>query len=284
MGLGHEEYHWYSPTDKDTALICGGDSRSPYRNLQSTQFYPASRTEELEPPMLHENNNIGHFFHAHCWKLFVQILGEEVRDRMVGRIVQAARQYWQIGLSEVLSSERPWANSDIDVFFWAHQLDRAEYTKYQDYFWGCKIYRSPLIVPEVQDLIQMAGLQGKRWKSPYLNTRIPLEICHMVMEIICPLKYTRQDLQDTRNMLSVFLVDIPESFWKRRLGLNLDFLLELDLLEKVDIESLDLQVLWIGLMGLLSHPLWPASGLATRQRILPLMKEILVNFHELEKR
>lgn len=84
-------------------------------------------------------------------------------------------------------------------------------------------------------------------------------------------------------MLSVFLVDISESFWKRRLELNLDLLLELDLLEKADLESLDWQVLWMGLMDLLSHPLWPASGLATRQRILPFMKEIIVSFHELEK-
>jgi len=234
----------------------------------------------------HPDKNVGHFFHAHCWKFFIFLLGEQVTDETIGKVVQAARQYWKPGIPRYeRSPDRPWDIGDDDVRFWAHQEDGVEYAKYKKYVHGCDIYRSPWVVPEVQESIRTARShwqKGKR-KSSYLDTRIPPEVVLMTMEIICPLEYTQENVQDMRNLLSVFSLDIPKSFWERRLKFDIHMLPELDLLEKVDLESLDWQLLGLSLMDLHSDPFWPSSGLANRQRVQPFIEEIIANFRELTK-
>lgn len=275
----------YHPRDRDTAFIQRGDSKSPYNSLQYTQFYPAPASKDYPHPH-HADKNAGHLFHAHCWKFFIFLLGEQVTDETIGNVVQAAKQYWKPGIPRFERSPyRPWDIGDDDVRFWAHQEDGVEYAKYEKYVYGCDIYRSPWVVPEVQESIRTARShrQNGKQKSSYFDTRIPPEILLMMMEIICPLEYTQENVQDMRNLLSVFSWDIPKSFWERRLKLDIHMLPELDLLEKVDLESLDWQLLGLSLMDLRSDPFWPSSGLANRQRVQPFIEEIIANFRELTK-
>jgi hypothetical protein len=189
-------------------------------------------------------------------------MGKEWIEEASGQVVRAATEYW--------NTHEGLGTFDPDVLFRAHELDGTAYVRYESYSHGCDIYINPWLVPEVHSAIQLAKeMVGKR-KSSYFR-RLPLEICLKVAEMVCPIGYTHFDMQNMRNMSSVFALDLPEAFWRRRL-LKRDLFFELDLLET---GSVDWQVLWLGLMGLLSDKWYNSSGLANRERVLRSIRGII---------
>jgi hypothetical protein len=76
-------------------------------------------------------------------------------------------------------------------------------------------------------------------------------------------------------MLSVFALELPHAFWRSRLQSKRELFFEVDLLET---DSVDWQLLWLGLMGLLSDKWYSSSGLANRERLVGQIKRIIANF------
>lgn len=219
-------------------------------------------------PSLYQHKNMGYVFHYYCWEILGHLVGKELIEKALDQVVQAARQYWQ--------THKGWATSDLDTLFYA-QLDEVSYVRCESYVRGCDIFVNPWIIPELQNIIQHAqNMVGKR-KSSYLN-RLPLEISLLVAEIICPIIYTQSAVQDMRNMLSVFALNLPNGFWGSRLQSKRDLFFEVDLLETA---SVDWQLLWLGLMDLLSDKWYNSSGLAHRERILVPIREIIANFQQI---
>jgi hypothetical protein len=217
-------------------------------------------------PSLYNHKDMGYVFHYYCWEILGHLVGKELIEKTLGQVVQAARQYWQ-------THKKEWGRADLDTLFRA-QLDRVPYVRCESYVRGCDIYVNPWIIPELQNTIQLAqNMVGKR-KSSYLN-RLPLEISLLVAEIICPIIYTQSDVQNMRNMLSLFALNLPDAFWRSRLQSKRDLFFEVDLLET---DSVDWQLLWLGLMGLLSDKWYSSSGLAHRERLLGPIREIIANF------
>jgi hypothetical protein len=208
---------------------------------------------------------MGSVFHYYCWEILGHLAGKELIEKTLGQVVQASMLYWQ--------THKGWYITDVDTTFRA-QLDGVSYMRYENYFYGCDIFVNPWIIPELQNTIQLAqDMVGKR-KSSYLN-RLPFEISFLVAETICPIIYTQSDVQNMRNMLSVFALNLPDAFWRSRLQSKRDLLFEVDLLET---HSVDWQLLWLGLMGLLSDKWYNSSGLAHRERLLGPIREIIANF------
>ena len=153
--------------------------------------------------------------------------------------------------------------------------------RYKSYFFGYNIFINLWIIPEVQSTIQLAReIVGKR-KSSYFN-RLPLEISLLVAEIICRIDYTRSDIKNMRNMLSVFTLNLPDAFWRSRLQSKRDLFFEVDLLEN-ETDPVDWQVLWLGLMDLLCAKWYNSSGLTHRERLVGLIKGIIANFNKFER-
>jgi hypothetical protein len=157
-------------------------------------------------PRLYGHNNMGYVFHYSCWEILGHLVGKELIEETLDQVIQAANQYWR--------THKGWGITDIDTIFRA-QLDGVSYVRCESSGRGCDIFVNPWIIPELQDIIQLAQkMVGKR--KVYLN-RLPLEISLLVAEIICPIIYTQSDVQDLRNMLSVFALNLPDAFWKSRL-------------------------------------------------------------------
>jgi hypothetical protein len=217
-------------------------------------------------PSLYKDKDMGNVFHYYCWEILGHLVGKELIENTLGQVVQAAMQYWQ-------THKKGWAVYDTDTIFRA-QLDGVPYVRCESYVRGCDVFVNPWIIPELQNAIQVAqNMVGKR-KSSYLN-KLPLEISLLVAEIICPIIYTQSDVQNMRNMLSVFALNLPDAFWRSRLQSKRDLFFEVDLLET---DSVDWQLLWLGLMGLLSDKWYNSSGLAHRERLLGPIREIIANF------
>jgi hypothetical protein len=209
-----------------------------------------------------------------------------VIENNLGTVILSVRQYWyERSLRYVEHSD----DEKLDIADWellqrGYLHKKVAYTKYA---YGCDIHRSPWVVPEVQNIIKSARVQRRDRKKSYLNktpisylNRLPLGICLLVLEVICPPDFTQCDVQDTRSLLSVFALDAPESFWRSRLQNNRDLFFELDRVRNHD--SLDWQYVWLGFMDLLvDHTWFISSGLATRKRALRSIKPSASNFEKL---
>lgn len=269
-----------APRSKDTARICGTKRVAQYNNALFTRFYQADVVLHKQPRR-YRDKNIGYMFHSHCWEVLGHLLGHEVIEKKLDKVVRAVRQYWYKRCPRHMKLPRDGTLGilDVNLFSRAHEDGEVAYAKYQAYAFGCDIHISPWVVPEVQNIINLARAQRTDWKSSHFN-KLPLEICLLVLEDICPLDFTQCDVQCTRNMLSVFALDVPESFWRSRLQTNRDLFFEVDCVR--DHDSLDWQYLWLGLMDLLADHTWfVSSGLATRKRALRSIKPIVSHFRNL---
>lgn len=202
--------------------------------------------------------NMGFVFHYYCWEILGHLAGKELIEKTLGQVIQAARQYWQ--------THEEWGVTDIDTLFRA-QLDGVPYARYESYAYGCDIFVNPWIIPELQNIIQLAQNTIEKRKSSL-----------RMAEIICPITYTQSDVQNMHNMLSVFALNLPDAFWRSRLQSKRDLFFEVDLLET---DSVDWQLLWLGLMGLLSDKWYNSSGLAHREQLLGPIRGIIANFQEI---
>ncbi|KAJ5618589.1 hypothetical protein N7528_006700 [Penicillium herquei] len=203
----------------------------------------------------------------------------EAIEKTPGEVVRAAKQYWAQSLSD---PKEPWVQKwNLDNFDpnikYSHHMAKTPYGP--PYKHGCDIYRSPWAVPEVQAAIKLAQNRGKIKRTCYFG-RILLEIWLLVAENICPVKYTKLDVTNLRNMYSGFSFNLPDFFWERRFQrrISFKFFFELDLLTKDECDSLDWQFLFLCLMALLSDEKWfPSGGLANRDRVLEPIKGIIAN-------
>ena len=101
--------------------------------------------------------------------------------------------------------------------------DRVAYARYEFYYHGCDLYRDPWIVPEVRNAIKLAQQTGENTRCSSRLSILPLEVCLLITEIICPFEYSHSDVENTRDMLSVFGWTLPDWFWRSRLQLNAIF-------------------------------------------------------------
>lgn len=203
-------------------------------------------------------------FHYYCWNILGHLKGKELIENALDEVVQAAIDYWQH------NDHQGWRVEDIDTLYRA-QIAEVPYVRCDWYYRGCDIFINPWIIPELQDIIQIAQNMVGKYKSFYLD-RIPLEISLLVAEIICPVNYTQFDVQNMSNMLSVFALNLPDAFWRSRLQSKRDLLFEVDFR---DPDSVDWQFLWLGFMGLLCDKWYSSSGLAHREQLLGSIRGII---------
>ncbi|KAJ5746191.1 hypothetical protein N7520_011373 [Penicillium odoratum] len=250
--------HLIAPRNKNTARLCSRKRVAQYDNALFTEFDEAN-IHEAPPSRRYRDRNIGYMFHVHCWEVLGHLLGHEVIEKNLVKVISAVRQYWYWRTPRYmeLSMDERLGVMDMDTSFRANEWDKVAYAKYPEYAHGCDIHRSPWVVPEVQNIIKLARAQRRDRKSPDLN-KLPLEICLLVLDIICPLDFTQRDVQSTSNMLSVFVLNVPEFFWRSRLQANHDLFFEVDCVR--DHDSLDWQCLWLGLMDLLADHTWFISS------------------------
>lgn len=143
----------------------------------------------------------------------------------------------------------------------------------RDHEHRCNTYLSPLVIPEVQSAIECAKKINNRSIIPCL-TNLPLEISLLIMELVCPMYYTKTDVEDTRSILSAFQWVLPRSFWEVRLRNHERLLFELKSLKNMS--SISWQSLCLDMMALLrDSDRYISSGLATRERVLRSIDDIL---------
>ena len=250
------------------------ETKTPHESVDERRYHSMMKQysrNSIHPlyywmhPSLYKHKNMGYVFHYYCWEILGHLVGKELIEKRLDQVVQAARQYWQV--------HKGWAYTDPDTLYRA-QIDEVSYVRCESYYYGCDIFVNPWIIPELQNTIQLAQKTVGKRKSSYLS-RLPLEISLLVAEIICPVIYTQSDVQNLGNMLSVFALNFPDAFWTSRLQTKRDLFFEVDLLE---IDSLDWQLLWLGLMDLLSDKWYNSSGLAHRERLLGPISGIIANF------
>lgn len=123
---------------------------------------------------------------------------------------------------------------------------------------GCDIYQNPLLIPALQEVITRA--ETSHYIYPRFS-KLPAELTVLISEWVCPIDYTSDDAENTRNMLLVFQWKLPAWFWQNRL--NEDLFFELDVAWK-SISPVNWQTLGLDLMCLVSDR---SSGLANRKRI-----------------
>lgn len=266
----------YISRDKNSAQICSKRKRvSNFDNIRFRQYFPACI--KYEQPSHYQGKDIGPLFHVHCWEILGYLIGKETIEKQPGRIVRAARNYWHRDGN--LKFELTWEVEDIELFQTPDQLEKP----HKRYFFGCDIYRSPWKVPEIQTAIKLArDRRTKTKKSLYLSKVFPLEIAFSVAEIVCPLDFTTNDVMSTRNMLFVFDINLPDSFWKSRLQSYHYLCFELDELKRSDSDLLDWQFLYLSFMHLVSDRDWFLStGLGNRERVLKPIRGIIKEIHQL---
>ncbi|KAJ5701125.1 hypothetical protein N7488_008673 [Penicillium malachiteum] len=271
--------HLAPPRDRNSAELCSRRSRQKFSHAQFIQARPALLDEHPVQYYPYDAENLGYTLHAHCWVILGHLLGKEqfgAIEKLPGEAFRAAKQYWLQSLSD---PKEPCAQKwNLDT----SQVDHYRYHGYNSpydppYKHGCAIYRKPWVVPEVQTAIELAQDRGNIKRTCSVSG-LPLDIWLLVVEDICPVKYTRLEVTNLRNMYSVFSFNLPEFFWGRRSQRELSFFFELDLLTKDECDSLDWQFLFLCLVELLSDEKWfPSGGLANRDRVLKPIKGIIAN-------
>ncbi|KAJ5961783.1 hypothetical protein N7501_006724 [Penicillium viridicatum] len=201
---------------------------------------------------------MGFVFHYYCWEILGHLVGKELIEKTLGQVVQAAWQYWQ-------PHKKGWGVTDIDTIYRA-QLDEVPYVKCESYVPGCDIFVNPWITPELQSIIQLAQ-----------NARAPISID---FHLKSPFWWRKSfALSSTLNpMCRMCVTCYPYAFWRSRLQSKRDLFFEVDLPET---DSVDWQLLWLGLMDLLSDKWYTSSGLAHREKVLGPIREIIAIFQEI---
>jgi hypothetical protein len=248
------------PKDPNVARIGGKTGNLQYDDT----FIPFHAADIERQPSNFQGKNIGFIVHAHCWALFNYIIPTALVEKKLEKFIRAGRKYWR--------NNRLWGISDWEQKLWKAGRGR---THNQGFEFGCDIYKNPLIVPEVQKVVDNAWKTKKEYKPPRCS-RVPLEVATMIAEWTCPIDYTPADVKNTRNMLSAWQWTLPDSFWKVRLKEEL--FVELDSLRESNY-SIDWQALRLDLMALVSDREWyVSSGLPNRERVTGFMTAIKSNF------
>jgi hypothetical protein len=259
------------PKNPNMARI-GGRTPNLQYNDTFVQFYAASIRRQ---PNEFKDEDIGFVVHAHCWALLNHIVPTNLIERKLEKFICAAQKYWR--------GHELWGSNDPMLrLVKQYDLLHAHSEPKSPFKYGCDIYKNPLIVPEIQLVIERARKAGKKNSQPrYTNySHVPLDVAILIAERICPIHYTLDDVKNTQNMISAWQWTLPDGFWKRRLKEE-DILFELESLREADY-SIDWQSLRLDLMALVSDRNWyKLSGLANRVRMLSFMTAITSNFLEM---
>lgn len=236
----------------DQAWICG---RKPKFHF-GEDFTRYRAVNVYAQPRHLKNENIGFTFHAGCWAVLGHVFGKEFVEKHPAKVVHAAKRYWR-------------TCEDSRGYLDYHVLSRKHSSRKSILKYGFDIRSNPLVVPEIQEMINRAR-RVKKSSANIRMSRLPLELCVMIMVIVCPLDYSLEHVQSADNLLSVFQWEMPRSFWDKRLQ-RLEYqdnlLFELKTIK--DDASVDWQIIWLGIMRLLSDPTWYAcGGLGNRDRVL----------------
>ncbi|KAJ6184650.1 hypothetical protein N7519_005951 [Penicillium mononematosum] len=247
------------PKDPNVARIGGKAGNLQYDDT-FVQFHAANiETQASE----FQDENIGFIVHAHCWALFNHIMPTALVEKKLEKFIRAGRKYWR--------NNRLWGIQDWEQKQWKSGHGRT----YKGFEFGCDIYKNPLIVPEVQKVVDNARKTKKEYIAPRCS-HVPLEVATMIAEWTCPIDYTPADVKNTRNMLSAWQWTLPDCFWKVRLKEEL--FVELTSLRESNY-SIDWQALRLDLMALVSDREWyVSSGLPNRERVIGFMTAIKSNF------
>ncbi|KAJ6092226.1 hypothetical protein N7467_004195 [Penicillium canescens] len=247
---------YYTPTDPAMARI-GGPRYAGYDDTHFTQFYAASITRQ---PRHYEGSVVGYIVHAHCWALFSQIEGLKLNKAALAQVVQTCRKFWH--RNELWGAYGSILDSKIGP---SEPYFNAEY--------GCDFFLSPLVVGAVQEAIIRAKEENLRFAStkaivPLCRfSGLPLEIAVLIAELVCPVQYTPNDVNDMREMLLAFRWKLPDWFWRKRWSKHLF----IELGAKGGTAPVD-WLLWLNLLGLVSDPDWfRYSGLANRERVVGII-------------
>ncbi|KAJ5246762.1 hypothetical protein N7468_001745 [Penicillium chermesinum] len=298
-------YHaCFAPRDKNLARICG-TATSPQGSKQLISFFPAKVFKKTVAEGIAPTDKCTAFlFHAHCWEVMCHIQGKESVEQRLPHLMRTIDQFWSSKpppkRRKTLSKRRyhsdsseedEWGRSDTseedelewfdiddaDVDFWTKvDFDIENERDYRSMGAWTEIYTSPWIIPEIQAAIAANRVKKEDHRVPCPGG-LPKECWLRVLGFLCPLKYHGYHIEDLRHFLSVFMLNVPESFWSDRLKLRGDILLELDNLGDFNDDSLDWQPLCLDLMDLIFGSL-PRSGLSTRARVLRIIREILAEF------
>ncbi|KAJ5456761.1 hypothetical protein N7530_012035 [Penicillium desertorum] len=233
-------------------------------NLQYDDTFIRFHAANIErQPSEFQGKNIGFIVHAHCWALFDYIIPTALVEKKLEKFIRAGRKYWR--------NNRLWGIQDWEQKLWKAGHGR---THNQGFEFGCDIYKNPLIVPEVQKVVDNARKTKKEYKPPRCS-HVPLEVATMIAEWTCPVDYTA-DVKNTRNMLLAWQWTFPDWFWKVRLKEEL--FVELNSLRESNY-SIDWQALRLDLMALVSdQERYLSSGLPNRERVIGFMTAIKSNF------
>lgn len=240
-------------------MACIGSKRSAqYKSKAFTCF----RLEAIRETDGEDTYKVmGHVVHANCWVLFGHLLGTALGNVKLEQLICASRKYWHDHRYWKLQG---WVGTCCHGA--APCLDGR-----------CGISQNPLIIPAVQKAIYDARFMIPR-PHPCFSL-VPLEIGIMIAEIICPVQYSVDNVDDTRNLIFALQWKLPAWFWKARL--NDDLFFELGELKNSN-KPVDWQMLRLELMGLGSDRRWYThNGLANRERIFGHMAEIKKTYLEL---
>ena len=236
---------FHAPNDVDIARVSEKQENPEYDPRLFTCFYVAfikRQTIEMR------GQNIGFVVHAHCWVFLNRVLGKTNPNTFI----RAARKYW--------------LRHDGEYRF----MGEGDLTF--DDFWGRpEVYRSPLIVPEIQDAVKRnTHRKAESARPPLLD--IPLEIMILIVDWTLPVDYTTSAVRETQRMLLAFRWILPDTFWKNK---NLECVVLTELEPLKDATGVNWQSLILELMGILSDRTWyQSSGLANRARVLGIIDAI----------
>ncbi|PYH91560.1 hypothetical protein BO71DRAFT_401263 [Aspergillus ellipticus CBS 707.79] len=284
-------------TDWDSPRISGIVQRLPMQGLPYSVlsdprsarigFHPSKLTsldfrfwvaDEYPRSSLKPGECVGYPIHMTCWVLLGRFLGKEVLEANLSCLLKTVKQAQttQNGRHPLHSQTKK--QTQFDVAPWLKccsgpPSDRCEWKM------SCK-QMSPVVIPELRDLIARASRHGTARAFPKCMANIPVEIRIMIVEMIYKQPgYCQARIRETKNMLRAFGWRLPDSYWQERCIPRLVFEIQ-DLIQAGRV--VDWKYLCLGLEELVFKYRWYAgSGLRNRARICKKIEGIRTGFQKM---
>lgn len=243
--------------------------------LGATRVTSAEGLDPYWPPA----ERPGYLVHAHCWALFDQVIEGGVAhiEANLDVFVQAVKHFWQkdrlrhthdYQVGWCIQHEIP-SDSDSPGPSYCKMKEDALHNL-------CTNCQNPLFVLKLEDAIQRNRIRGKVHLHVGFGN-FPLDLAILIIDTVCPAKYTAIEVQNARNLLEAFQWTLPDGYWQKRCDSSLLF--EVKKLKKTKVQ-VDWQALGLDLMSLLVED-GSTSGLRNRERVLLFMDRIKRRFVEL---
>ncbi|KAJ5187907.1 hypothetical protein N7449_010901 [Penicillium cf. viridicatum] len=266
-----------------------GSTASPHRHAASQSSIEIGEFKELgaarvtspegPDPYWPPAERPGYLVHAHCWALFDQVIEGGVAriEANLDVFVQAVQHFWQkdrlrhthdYQVGWCIQHEIP-SDSDSPGPSYCEMKEDALHNL-------CTNCQNPLFVLKFEEAIQRNRIRGKVHLQVGFGN-FPLDLAILIIDTVCPAKYTAIEVQNARNLLEAFQWTLPDGYWQKRCDSSLLF--EVKKLKKTKAQ-VDWQALGLDLMSLLVEDEF-TSGLRNRERVLLFMGRIKRRFIEL---